>query len=163
MKIWSDEYENRDEVTRDYQKDFSTILKRIEGYELDHTLDRKQKIDKLKHELKKLEKEQAEAEQSIALLKQYGMLDILQLNRRGGFYQDLSNKKYSGQLARIKNTIGLPDYISAFEKEDSLYVTISNSGFKVEIHENVVKCITYYGEPSLEQLNILRNNCEYLR
>jgi len=32
MKIWSDEYENRDEVTRDYQKDFSTILKRIEGY-----------------------------------------------------------------------------------------------------------------------------------
>jgi len=162
MKIWSDEYENRDEVTRDYQKDFSTILKRIEGYELDHTLDRKQKIDKLKYELLALEKEQAEAEQSIALLKQYGMIDILQLNRRG-FYQDLSNKKYSGQLARIKNTIGLPSYINAFEKGGSLYITISNSDFRVEIHENVVKCITYYGEPSLEQLNILRNNCEYLR
>ena len=24
MKIWSDEYENRDEVVRDYQKDFAT-------------------------------------------------------------------------------------------------------------------------------------------
>ena len=162
MKIWSDEYENRDEVYRDYQKDFAYILKRIEGYELDHTLDRKQKIDGLKYELLALEKEQAEAEQSIALLKQYGMIDILQLNRRG-FYQDLSNKKYSGQLARIKNTIGLPSYINAFEKGGSLYITISNSDFRVEIHENVVKCITYYGEPSLEQLNILRNNCEYLR
>jgi len=90
------------------------------------------------------------------------MIDILQLNRRG-FYQDLSNKKYSGQLARIKNTIGLPDYILAFEEGGSLYVTISNSGFKVEIHGNQIKCITYYCEPSLEQLNILRNNCEYLR
>ena len=162
MKVWSDQYENRDEVTRDYQKDFSTILKRIEGYELDHTLDRKQKIDKLKYELLALEKEQAEAEQSIALLKQCGMIDILQLNRRGGFYQALS-KKYSKQLAKIKNTIGLPDYINAFKKENSLYITISNTGFKVEIHENVVKCITYYGNPTKEQLNILRNNCEYLR
>ena len=162
MKVWSDQYENRDEVTRDWNKDFSTILKRIEGYELDHTLDRKQKIDKLKHELKKLEKEQAEAEQSINLLKQYGMIDILQLNRRG-FYQDLSNKKYSKQLAKIKNTIGLPDYINAFKKENSLYITISNTGFKVEIHENQIKCITYYDNPTEEQLNLLRNNCEYLR
>ena len=162
MKVWNNGYENRDEVTRDYQKDFSTILKRIEGYELDHTLDRKDKIDKLKYELLALEKEQVEAEQSIALLKQYGMIDILQLNRRG-FYQDLSNKKYSGQLARIKNTIGLPDYINAFEKGGSLYITISNRDFKVEIHENQIKCITYYDNPTEEQLNILRNNCEYLR
>ena len=28
MKTWSDEYESRDEVVRDYQKDFYTVLKR---------------------------------------------------------------------------------------------------------------------------------------
>lgn len=162
MKVWSDEYENRDEVLRDYQKDFSAILKRIQGCELDHTLDRKSKIDNLKHQLEKLEKEQAEAEQSIKLLEEYSMLDILQLNRKG-FYQDLSNKKYSKQLSKIKNTIGLPDYINAFKKEDSLYVTISNTSFKVEIHKNEIKQITYYDSPTDEELDILRNNCEYLR
>jgi len=163
MKVWSDEYENRDEVVRDYQKDFSTILKRIEGYELDHTLDRKSKIDNLKDQLEKLEKEQAEAKKSVEILKKYSMVDILQLNRRGSFYQDLSNKKYSKQLSKIKDIIGLPDYINAFKKEDSLYITISNTSFKVEIHKNEIKQITYYDSPTEEELDILRNNCEYLR
>jgi|13_taG_2_1085334.scaffolds.fasta_scaffold02999_6 hypothetical protein len=163
MKTWSDEYKNRDEVVRDYQKDFSTILKRIEGYEFDHTLDIKNEIESLKTQLKELEEEQAEAKKSVQLLMEYGMVDILQLNRRGSFYQDLNNKKYSKQLAKVKNIIGLPDYINAFKKESFLFVTISNTSFKLEIFKDEIERITYYDSPTDKELEILSNNSRYLR